>query len=82
MNYQQLNLSIPETTYRELKRWVGPGKVTDFVLTYAEIGLHQFRVKKALEDSYGAWSQENHPELSRGTQAYLRCERRDRKIHQ
>lgn len=78
MNYKQLNLSIPDSVYQELKKWVPKGKVTEFMLKLTEAGLNQLKFQKAADRSYGAWAAGKHPELAKGTRAYLRNLRRGR----
>ena len=36
-------------------------------------------LRKALDETYGAWSHEHHPELKKGVERYIRNQRRNRK---
>ena len=78
MTYHQLNVSIPESLYKELQQLVPPGQRTRFLVQLTETGLHQLRLKKALDHSYGAWTKHAHPELAHGVEAYVRSARKDR----
>ncbi|MEK6542967.1 MAG: hypothetical protein AABZ44_00815 [Elusimicrobiota bacterium] len=79
MEYKQLNLSVPENFYREIKRWIPRGKITDFMLESARVSLQQLRFKKASEDAFGSWAKHRHDELAAGTADYIRKLRRGRK---
>lgn len=80
MEYHQLNLSIPHEVYRDLKRWVPRGKITDFLLELTKLGLHELKFKKALEDTFGSWSGHPHSALKSGVNHYIRNLRKGRKI--
>jgi hypothetical protein len=38
--------------------------------------LNRIKLEKALQTSFGAWKDKDHPELKRGTDAYIRSMRR------
>lgn len=80
MQLHQLNLSIPESLYQELKRLVPAGKRTRFLIHLTRLGLKQLRLKKALAKTYGVWAERGHPELRRGVGPYIRSLRRGRKL--
>ena len=41
---------------------------------------HISTLRKALDETYGAWSHNDHPELKRGVDRYVRKQRRGRKV--
>ncbi len=79
MTWHQVNVAFPEPLYQKFIKLVPAGQRTKFLTELAEAGLQQLKFRKALQESYGAWSHEDHPELKSGTAPYLRKQRRDRK---
>jgi len=78
MTWRQVNVAFPEPLYQQFVRLVPAGRRTRFLTELAEAGLQQLKLRKALDDTYGAWSREEHPELKGGSERYLRKQRRDR----
>ena len=79
MTWHQVNVAFPEPLYQQFVRLVPAGQRTRFLTELAEAGLQQLKLRKALDETYGAWSHEGHPELKKGTEEYIRHQRRDRK---
>jgi len=40
----------------------------------------RLRLAKAIEESFGAWKEEDHPDLTRGTDSYIRRMRRSTRL--
>ncbi len=80
MTWHQVNVAFPEPLYQQFIRLVPAGERTKFLTRLAENGLQQLRLQKALEKTFGAWTRTKHPELTRGTQAYIRALRKDRRL--
>jgi hypothetical protein len=78
MTWHQVNVAFPEPLYQQFVRLIPAGERTKFLTGLAENGLQQIRLEKALEKTYGAWAKSSHPELKRGTRAYIRVLRRGR----
>ena len=76
MTWHQVNVAFPEPLYQQFVRLVPAGQRTKFLTDLAENGLRQLRLERALDDSYGGWSVQEHPELKRGTGPYIRSLRR------
>jgi len=80
MAWHQVNVAFPDSLYQKFVRLVPPGQRTKFLTELAEAGLQQMKFRKALDETYGSWSREAHPELRGGAAYYLRKQRRGRKI--
>jgi hypothetical protein len=79
MTWHQVNVAFPEPLYQQFVRLVPAGQRTRFLTELAEAGLKRLKLQKALNDTYGAWSHEAHPELRGGVEGYLRKQRRHRR---
>lgn len=79
MTWHQVNVAFPEPLYQQFVRLVPAGQRTRFLTRLAEAGLQQLRLEQAMSETFGAWSKRAHPELKRGTQAYIRGLRRHRR---
>ena len=79
MTWHQVNIAFSEPLYQQFVRLVPAGRRTRFLTELAEAGLQQLKFQKALSETYGAWSDNDHPELKAGVEPYLRRQRRDRK---
>ena len=78
MTWHQVNVAFPEPLYQRFVRLVPAGRRTRFLTELAEAGLQRLKLQRALDETYGAWSRESHPELKKGVERYLRNQRRDR----
>jgi hypothetical protein len=79
MTWHQVNVAFPEPLYQQFVRLVPAGQRTRFLTELAEAGLQRLKLQKALNETYGAWSHQPHPELKDGVDRYIRKQRRDRK---
>ena len=79
MTWHQVNVAFPDPLYQQFVRLVPAGRRTRFLTELAEAGLQQLKLRKALDETYGAWSDQDHPELKRGAEGYIRKQRRGRK---
>lgn len=79
MALRQINVSFPESLYKDFIRLVPAGERTRFLARLTEAGLRQLRLKAALDHSFGAWSHQPHPELKKGTAAFVRSLRTNRR---
>jgi hypothetical protein len=61
---ERLNLYLPKALVEELRRVVPARARTQFVIDALDRELHRVRLKEALKASYGAWKEEDHPELA------------------
>ncbi len=61
---ERLNLYLPKELVEELRRYVPARARTRFVIDALDRELRRLRLKEALKASYGAWQDEDHPELA------------------
>jgi hypothetical protein len=61
---ERLNLYLPKDLVEDLRRLVPNRERTQFVIDALTKELQHIRLKAAMEQSYGAWSDEDHPELA------------------
>ena len=54
---------------------------TEFVKTAIESYIRGLKFTEAVNESAGAWDQNNHPELKEGTENYIRKMRKGRKVN-
>lgn len=78
---KQANFLLPEDVLNELKASV-PARQQSRVVTEAlRKELKRIKLAKALETSFGAWKSKDHPELNKGTEAFVREIRTSRRMH-
>ena len=53
---------------------------TEFMTNAAQAYLREIKFTEAVTESAGAWNINNHPELEKGTEDYIRQMRKGRKI--
>lgn len=73
---RQANFMIPEDLLNDLKQLVGQRQQSRFVAEALRKELQRERMKNALKSSFGAWKNEDHPELQDGVDHYVRNQRR------
>ncbi len=61
---ERLNLYLPKSLVDELRMLIPARGRTKFITKVLERELRRRRLLKALEQSYGAWKDEDHPELA------------------
>jgi len=72
---RQANFMLPDDLLNELKQLVGPRQQSRFVAEALRKELQRERMKNALKTSFGAWKDEDHPELQDGVDRYVRSQR-------
>jgi hypothetical protein len=73
---KQANFLLPEDVLEELRNTVPKRQQSKVVAEALKRELKRLRLAKAIETSFGGWRDEDHPELSRGTDAYIRQTRK------
>lgn len=58
------HLVLPRKLLSEMDKFVSPRRRSEFVAEAAWEKLERLRLVRALERAAGAWSDENHPELT------------------
>ncbi len=73
---RQANFLLPADLIEELRRNVPRREQSKLVAEALRKELKRMRLRRALDESFGAWSQEPHPELEKGVDRYVREIRR------
>ena len=76
---RQANFMLPEDLLDELRRAVPRGEQSRVVGEALRNELTRLRFRRAVEGSFGAWKASKHPELARGSRAFVRRLRRSRR---
>jgi hypothetical protein len=69
---KQANFTLPGDLLEELRREVPKGDQSRIVAEALRKELLRLRFRRSLDDSFGAWKQEDHPELKEGTEQFIR----------
>lgn len=69
---RQANFLLPEELLEEMKKNVSPRQQSRFVAEAVRKELRRLRLEKALDAGFGAWKDEDHPELQEGTDSFVR----------
>jgi hypothetical protein len=78
---KQANFLLPEDVLNELKASVPVRQQSRVVTEALRKELKRIKLAKALETSFGAWKSKDHPELNKGTEAFVRVIRTSRRMH-
>jgi hypothetical protein len=62
-NKKRINVTFPEPLLEMMDRVVAPRKRNSFIVEATERALRHERLLKAIEQSSGAWSDADHPDL-------------------
>jgi len=73
---RQANFMLPEDLLNDLKQLVGQRQQSRFVAEAVRKELRHEKMKNALKVSFGAWKDEEHPELKDGVERYVREQRK------
>lgn len=77
---RQANFTLPEDVLKELKALVPKGEQSKVVGEALRNELKRLKFKKALQDSFGSWKSEQHPELAKGTRSFIRSVRQSTRL--
>jgi len=69
---KQANFLLPEDLLEELKSTVAKRQQSKVVAEALRKELKRLKLEKTLRDSFGAWKDNDHPELKEGTEAFVR----------
>ncbi len=69
---RQANFLLPEDVLSELKTSVPRRQQSKVVAEALRKELKRIKLSKVLETSFGAWKGKDHPELKKGTEAFVR----------
>jgi hypothetical protein len=76
---RQANFLLPEDLIAELRRVVPRGEQSRVVGEALRHELKRLRFRQTLGTVFGSWTRARHPELSRGSRAFVRSLRRERR---
>ena len=79
---RQANFQIPEDILEDLRSHVERRQQSKFVAEALRKELQRLRLKNALETSFGAWDDCDHPELQSGTDEFVRNIRKSSRLEQ
>jgi ABC-type sulfate transport system substrate-binding protein len=68
---RQANFVLPEELLEELKANVSPRQQSRFVAEALKKELRRVCLAKAIETSFGAWKETDHPEFARGAETFV-----------
>jgi len=68
---------IPPKVAAEIDKIAGHGHRTEFIVDLLEREIRRREQLAALEDTAGAWRDEDHPELADGSEAWVRQMRQE-----
>ena len=80
METRQANFLLPVELLRELRARVPRGEQSRVVAEALRYELQRRRLREAIEQAYGAWANNPHPELAAGTEKYIRRSRSSTRI--
>ena len=78
---KQANFTLPEDVLDELKTLVPKGEQSKVVGLALRNELKRIKFQKALQDSFGAWKDDKHPELKKGTRPFIRSLRKSTRLN-
>ena len=73
---RRVGLLLPQEVLKELNETVPRGERSRVVAEARRNELARIKFRKALEETFGGWKAEKHPELAKGTRRYVRTLRR------
>jgi hypothetical protein len=77
---KQANFVIPEDILEDLRKHVSRRQQSRFVAEALRKELKRIRLETALEESFGAWKEKDHPELTDGTDNFVRKSRKSSRL--
>ncbi len=69
---KQANFLLPKEILDDLKKNVPRMQQSKVVAEALKKELKRIKLSRNLQESFGAWNKENHPELADGTDEYIR----------
>lgn len=82
ISVRQANFVIPEDILEDLRKHVARRQQSRFVAEALRKELKKLRLESALEKSFGAWGDNDHPDLTDGTEEFVRKIRKSTRLGQ
>ncbi len=73
---KQANFQIPEDLLNELRTTVGKSELSKFVSQALKRELQSLRQQTAIDETFGIWKKQEHPELAKGINDFVRTSRK------
>lgn len=73
---KQANFQIPEDLLNELRTTVGKSELSKFVSQALKRELQSLRQQTAIDETFGIWKNQEHPELTKGINDFVRTLRK------
>lgn len=80
ISVRQANFVIPEDILEDLRKHVARRQQSRFVAEALRKELKKLRLESALENSFGAWGDNDHPDLAEGTEEFVRKIRKSTRL--
>ena len=77
---KQANFIIPEDILDDLRKNVARRQQSRFVAEALKKELKRLRLETAMEECFGAWKDEDHPELKEGAEKFVRKTRKSSRL--
>ncbi|HEX2769716.1 MAG TPA: hypothetical protein VHN12_10575 [Geobacteraceae bacterium] len=77
---KQANFVIPEDILDDLRKNVARRQQSRFLAKALKKELKRLRLETAMEESFGAWKDEDHPELKEGAEKFVRKTRKSSRL--
>jgi hypothetical protein len=77
---KQANFLLPEDLLNDLRKTVSARQQSKVVAEALRRELKRIKLEQSLQTSFGAWKDKDHPELKKGTDAYIRNMRRSTRM--
>ena len=69
---KRTHVVVPEDLLKEIDKLLGKRKRSWFIAEAAKKEIRRLKFLKALKETAGAWKDEDHPELKRGVDSWVR----------
>lgn len=76
---RRAHILLPQELVGEIDEIVGPGKRSAFLVETARAEIRRRKLLQFLESEEPAWNDEDHPELAKGSAAWVRGLRQEGK---
>ena len=76
---RRAHILLPQELVGEIDEIVGPGKRSAFLVETARAEIRRRKLLQFLESEEPAWEKEDHPELAKGSAAWVRGLRQEGK---
>lgn len=77
---RQANFLLPEDLIEELRKSVPRREQSKVIAEALRKELKRMKLQKALQTSFGAWKDEDRPELQEGTEAFIKSLRKSDRL--